>query len=400
MLKLMIADDEPRIRNGLCKALPWGDMGIQVVAEAENGREALEIASTIRPDLMFVDINMPILNGLELIELLQNEVPGCLVIVISGHDEFSYAQQAVRLNVFDYLLKPVQKSELQAVVSKAAEVLNKDRIQQRYTQWMNHKFEDKAVTMREDFLRNWVTERLTQDQFDEDREFYQLQFLGPISLLLVKPLGKMMISAPAKTWDPQLLEFAIKNILTEMLPQAAISAVLSVEHGFIAAISQVSDLSRLQGGYEDFERSVQQYLGVSMLLTHTVTEQLEEVPSLYYELKCSLSKENTLTPIVMMAKKYLETYFYREDISLSEVAEQMNVNATYLSKLLKRDLGMSFIDCLTDIRIKKAIQYLNDPTSKMYEISRRVGYQSQHYFSHTFKKVMGVSPLEYRKRGD
>jgi two-component system response regulator YesN len=400
MLKLMIADDEPRIRNGLCKALPWGDMGIQVVAEAENGREALEIAATVCPDLMFVDINMPIVNGLELIEQLRIDVPGCLVIVISGHDEFSYAQQAVRLNVFDYLLKPVQKSELQAVVSKAAEVLNKERIQQRYTQWMNHKFEDEAVTMSEDFLRNWITERMTQEQFEEDRQFYQLHFHGTISLLIMKPLGKMTINAPAKTWDPALLEFAIKNILTEMLPTTPLSAVLSVEHGFIAAISQVDDLTVLQGKYEEFERSVQQYLGVSLLLTHAVADQVEEVPSLYHELKSSLSKENTLTPIVMMAKKYLESYYYREDLSLSEVAEQMNVNATYLSKLLKRDLGMSFIDCLTDIRIKKAIQYLNDPTSKMYEISRKVGYQSQHYFSHIFKKVMGVSPLEYRKRGE
>lgn len=72
-----------------------------------------------------------------------------------------------------------------------------------------------------------------------------------------------------------------------------------------------------------------------MLLTHSVVEQLEQVPRHYEEMNQELIRESALTPIVMMTKKYLETYYYKEDLSLSEVAEQMNVNATYLSKLLK-----------------------------------------------------------------
>ncbi|BFT73767.1 response regulator [Paenibacillus sp. P36] len=400
MWKLMIADDEPRIRNGLCKTLPWADMGIEVVAEAENGKEALEIAASACPDLMFVDINMPFMNGLELIEKLHDQNPNCLVIVISGHDEFAYAQQAVRLNAFDYLLKPVQKTELSSAVNKALEVLMKDRVEQKHTQWMNHKLEFNAETMREEFFSKWITGKLTKEQFEEEWLFFQPQFHGKISMLLLKPLGKVTANAPSKIWDPALLEFAIKNILSEMLPQLPISTVFSAEKGRIAALTQISDLNSIRAIYQEFERVVMTYLGVSMLLTHSVVEQLEQVPKHYEEMNQELIRESALTPIVMMTKKYLETYYYKEDLSLSEVAEQMNVNATYLSKLLKRDLGKSFVDCLTDIRIKKAIQYLNDPTSKMYEIAKKVGYQSQHYFSHTFKKMTGVSPLEYRKRGD
>lgn len=400
MWKLMIADDEPRIRNGLCKTLPWADMGIEVVAEAENGKEALEIAASACPDLMFVDINMPFMNGLELIEKLHDQNPNCLVIVISGHDEFSYAQQAVRLNAFDYLLKPVQKMELSSAVNKALEVLMKDRVEQKHTQWMNNKLEFNAETMREEFFSKWITGKLTKEQFEEEWLFFQPQFHGKISMLLLKPLGKVTANAPNKIWDPSLLEFAIKNILSEMLPQLPISTVFSAEKGRITALTQISDLTSIRAVYQEFERVVMTYLGVSMLLTHSVVEQLEQVPRHYEEMNQELMRESALTPIVMMTKKYLETYYYKEDLSLSEVAEQMNVNATYLSKLLKRDLGKSFVDCLTDIRIKKAIQYLNDPTSKMYEIAKKVGYQSQHYFSHTFKKMTGVSPLEYRNRGD
>jgi two-component system response regulator YesN len=400
MWKLMIADDEPRIRNGLYKALPWAEMGIEVAAEAENGKEALEVAATVCPDLMFVDINMPFINGIELIEKLQGQNPGCLVIVITGHDEFAFAQQAVRLKVFDYLLKPVQKTELKATVSKALEALMKDRVVQKHTQWINHKLEFNALTMREEFLRNWVTGKLTKENFEQERLFFQLHFHGNVSLLLVKPLGKITLNVSNKIWDPPLLEFAIKNILSEMLPQVPISAVFCVGKGQIAALTQISELSYISSVYQEFERVVMTYLGVNMLLCHTVAEQLEHVPKHYENLHHDLLRETALTPIVMMTKKYLETYYYKEDLSLSEVAEQMNVNATYLSKLLKRDLGKSFVDYLTDIRIKKAIQYLNDPTSKMYDIAKKVGYQSQHYFSHTFKKMTGVSPLEYRKRGD
>ncbi|NQX69189.1 response regulator [Paenibacillus alba] len=400
MWKLLIADDEPRIRNGLRKTLPWSEMGIEVVAEAENGKEALEAAALICPDLMFVDINMPFMNGLELIEKLQAQNPDCLVIVISGHDEFAYAQQAVRLNVFDYLLKPVQKTELNAAVNKALEVLMKDRVELKHTQWMNHKLEFNALTMREEFLSKWITGRLTKEQFEEEWPFFQLHFHGQTSLLLLKPLSKVSVSAPNKIWDPSLLEFAIKNILNEMLPQLPVSAVFSVGKGRIAALTQISKLTVLRAIYQDFERTVMNYLGVSLLLSYAVVEQFEQVPESYEQLHQELLRESVLTPIVMMTKKYLETYYYKEDLSLSEVADQMNVNATYLSKLLKRDLGKSFVDCLTDIRIKKAIQHLNDPTSKIYEIAQKVGYQSQHYFSHTFKKMTGVSPLEYRKRGE
>jgi two-component system response regulator YesN len=343
---------------------------------------------------------MPFMNGLELIGKLQEQNPDCLVIVISGHDEFAYAQQAVRLNAFDYLLKPVQKTELGAAVSKAIDVLMKDRVEQKHTQWMNHKLEFNALTMREEFFSKWVTGKLTKEQFEEEWLFLQPQFHGKISMLLLKPLGKITANTPNKIWDPPLLEFAIKNILSEMLPKMPVSAVFSVEKGRIAALTQITDLSNIRSVYQEFERIVMTYLGVSMLLCHSVVEQLEHVPRHYEDMHQELLRESALTPIVMMTKKYLETYYYKDDLSLSEVAEQMNVNATYLSKLLKRDLGKSFVDCLTDIRIKKAIHYLNDPTSKIYEIATKVGYQSQHYFSHTFKKMTGVSPLEYRKRGD
>jgi two-component system response regulator YesN len=400
MWKLMIADDEPRIRNGLRKSLPWEDMGVEVVAEAENGQEALEVAKDVRPDIIFVDINMPFMNGLDLIARLQEVMPQCIIIIISGHDEFAFAQRAVRLNVFDYLLKPVQKSELEAIVTKALHILQKDQVEQKYNQWMNNKLEVSVSMLREEFMRNWLTGKLNSEQIIEECQFFQLHFHGKIGLVLVKPLGKITFNVPNKIWDPLLLEFAVKNIVVELLEQVPSSVVFSVGKGLICAISSMSEVSEWYSFLNELERIIAYYLGVSVLLCHTMTEEGENISKPYNELITELGHASLLTPIVLMTKKYLETYYYKEDLSLSEVADQMNVNANYLSKLLKKELGKSFVDCLTEIRIKKAMMLLNDPTSKIYEIAEKVGYHTQHYFSHIFKKMIGVSPLEYRKRGD
>lgn len=106
MYKALIADDEEIIRSGLSRLLAR-DPDFEVAALAEDGEQALELAAERLPDLLLVDINMPFLNGLEFIERLEGVLRGAVIIVITGYDDFSYAQQALRLGVFDYLLKPV-----------------------------------------------------------------------------------------------------------------------------------------------------------------------------------------------------------------------------------------------------------------------------------------------------
>jgi two-component system, response regulator YesN len=107
MLKVLIADDEPKIRRGLKSSIDWNELDIEVVGEAEDGEIAFEMAKVLKPDILFVDICMPFIDGLELISKIKDILPDSLVIVITGHDEFSYAQQSIKLKVFDYLLKPV-----------------------------------------------------------------------------------------------------------------------------------------------------------------------------------------------------------------------------------------------------------------------------------------------------
>ena len=103
--KVLIADDESIIREGIRSSVPWDDLRLEVVGEAEDGEEALEMAVDKQANILLVDLSMPIMNGLALIRHLREQLPKCKIVIITGHDEFNYAYEAIKLEVDDYILK-------------------------------------------------------------------------------------------------------------------------------------------------------------------------------------------------------------------------------------------------------------------------------------------------------
>ena len=116
--RVLLADDEEEIRAGISRKIDWASLGFALVGEAENGAEALELAEQLRPDVVLTDIKMPFLDGLELCRRLQQSQPGTKLVVFSGFDDFEYARQAVGMNVFEYILKPINAPELSSVLVK------------------------------------------------------------------------------------------------------------------------------------------------------------------------------------------------------------------------------------------------------------------------------------------
>ena len=119
MWKVLIADDEPKIRRGLRTTVERLRPDMKVVAEAEDGETALALVESVKPDILMIDIRMPFLNGLELIERINQVHRDCVIIVVSGHDEFEYAKRALQLKVFEYVLKPVPTEMLASVLERA-----------------------------------------------------------------------------------------------------------------------------------------------------------------------------------------------------------------------------------------------------------------------------------------
>ncbi len=112
MLKVFLVEDEIVVREGIRKNIFWEKYGFRYAGDASDGELALPMIRQIQPDLLITDIRMPFMDGLALIELIRRELPRTKIVIISGYDDFSYAQQAIRLGVEQYLLKPVAKAKI------------------------------------------------------------------------------------------------------------------------------------------------------------------------------------------------------------------------------------------------------------------------------------------------
>lgn len=116
MYKVMIVEDDPTVRRGLCGTIRWEELRCQVAGEAGNGEEGLELAEKIAPDIIITDVKMPKMDGVEMIRQLRRLGCRAKVIILTAYGDFSYAQSTIRLGVSDYLLKPLKDGAIEEAV--------------------------------------------------------------------------------------------------------------------------------------------------------------------------------------------------------------------------------------------------------------------------------------------
>lgn len=244
MFRVVLVDDEEIILQGLMKVFPWKEFDCQVVGTATDGMEGLRLIRNVRPQIVLTDIRMPNMDGLHMIAALQSEFPHLQVAVLTAFRDFDYAQQAIRLGVCRYLLKPSKMEDL-------------------------------------------------------------------------------------------------KEAFAHM------------------------------------------------------TQALQETPAEAQEEPDSATQSEAGNFVARAALQFIKQH-YAEHISLGDVAENVYVSQWHLSKLINGHLGQSFFDILNGLRIDKAKELLLDPALKVHEIAEAVGYGDVAHFSKNFKKLTGVSPMEYR----
>ena len=118
LLKVLLVDDEIMIREGFKRLFDWGSHGCEVVGEAADGVQALSQIEALSPDIVIMDINIPTINGLKVIELSRMRNPGTAFVIVSGYDDFSYCREALKLQITDYLLKPVDYEEFGSCIDR------------------------------------------------------------------------------------------------------------------------------------------------------------------------------------------------------------------------------------------------------------------------------------------
>ncbi len=126
MYNMIIVDDEKQIRDGLKKMMPWEEYNIQICGEAENGQQALELVEHLHPQIIFTDIRMPVMDGIELLQELKQREETSKVVVLSGYDDFNLIRRAMKNGAMDYLLKPSGKDEILQIVEEIIENFKDD----------------------------------------------------------------------------------------------------------------------------------------------------------------------------------------------------------------------------------------------------------------------------------
>lgn len=134
-MKFVIVEDEIRIREGILRLLPKLDKENEIVGEAENGLEGLEIIRKEKPDVIITDIRMPLMDGLDMLEKLHEEGCDAKAIVLSAYSEFEYARQAIRLGVTEYLLKPIVIGDFSDAVERVKKRMGKGQKKEAGSDW-------------------------------------------------------------------------------------------------------------------------------------------------------------------------------------------------------------------------------------------------------------------------
>lgn len=169
MPKLLIVDDDAYIRTGIKQLIDWDELGIEIVGEAEGGREALRIFLETKPQLVLTDIRMPDGDGLDLIRNIREQNLNTRIIILSGYDEFDYVRKAMHYQVEDYLLKPVDADELKEIVKSCCEELvlysKNERLRKESFQ-----------LLRNNVLVRWAENRIDYEQLRDKMNFLNIPF--------------------------------------------------------------------------------------------------------------------------------------------------------------------------------------------------------------------------------
>ncbi len=174
MIKVLIIDDEPIIREGLRRTIDWDRLQCSIAGEAENGVEAVEKINSLQPDIVITDIMMPGLSGLELTKFIKDYHPHIKIIFLTGYNNFSFAQQAIKLGAFDFVLKPTNTDELEAIISKAGnEIAKSDADLQR--QMVIKKMMDESLPILRD---KFITDLIFNNVYSVDEIKGKMKFFG------------------------------------------------------------------------------------------------------------------------------------------------------------------------------------------------------------------------------
>ncbi|NQX70982.1 response regulator [Paenibacillus alba] len=239
MYKLLLVDDEEDVREGVVREVDWDAIGFEVVETAENGREALEMVERLQPDLVVTDIQMPFMNGLQLAEAIRERFPTIKLIILTGHDEFEYAQKAIKLHIDEYVLKPFSAQEVIHALLKVKAQIQEEVAHREDVQLLKEHYRKSMPVLKENFLATLMNRKLPRDEVYEKAANYGIDLSGNGYVVAVLSIDGVLIheddlenrselakSVSLKYSEDQALKyFALLNITEEIAEKHGLGLV-------------------------------------------------------------------------------------------------------------------------------------------------------------------------------
>ncbi len=523
MYTVLMVDDEEDIRKALISSVDWSELGFEIVGEASNGVEALELIEQLDPDLLVSDIKMPLMGGIDLARAVRELRPNVQMVFLSGYDHFKFAKEAIRYNILEYLLKPISPKEIvkefknikAKMDEKYGEILDVDSHLDAIKELQTVKkdllftnlllsninksqvqayFEDievsipttapsgqafavcvvSAESLSNDSdveidlkrllnISNIVSKKylnceclihknyvvicacesentlkkymriLTKDIVLSARRVMNMQayigqsqnFTDIMQLGKAFSQGREALSSIEKT-DEHIVaysdilspqeDFSISDMVFELELKIKLAGEAEVEKYISNIFKYMAEnkispvqysmcilelhmmLYRAQGQLQgEFELSQEVLSTFAFSKSRKETE--DDIKSFATRLAGQISnqRKKTLDVLSESAVDMITKEYANSEMSLNLLSERLHCSPNYLSGLIKRNIGKSFIDILTEARMLKAKELLMSTAKKIMEISEEVGYSDQHYFSYSFKKYFNQSPNQMRK---
>ena len=212
LYSVLMVDDEQEVIEVMSRKLNWEELGFQICGRAANGVEALEMAEELQPDVVLTDIKMPYMDGLELTRRLKSLFPDIRIIIFSGFDEFEYAKEAIRLEVEEYLLKPVDAAEIRRVFGTVYSRLEEDRDRRRSVRRLEEYYQKSLPLLRESFFMSLMEGHVPEEKIQERMEEAGLQLEGPQYVIAVIHVS---VSEKPQELTPRLVISSVRELAEE-----------------------------------------------------------------------------------------------------------------------------------------------------------------------------------------
>ena len=391
MYRIMIVDDEKAAQDTIRKYIEARLPEFEICAVANNGPEAIKTFLHTPADIVFVDIRMPIMDGLTLIGELNKITRNYIPIIVSSYGEFEYAKTAIQLGVSRYLLKPIDFDEMTESLKSACETLK------------NYRRLTPPIAASADEYETWFINLLTGKYSEARTAVADFSTLGlPFTYDDSAGICIQVTIAPNTLWsyDADSLYTAISNLI-RLIYRPQFLLLLCTKQNSCDFL--LVDPTLTHSSWEELRTQAYQILNVSLsvrpLFTFSSMEKLRTETSFREvigltdtNLKNSLSSDETADSLsgIESAIAYMKEH-YAEDLTRDAIASQFYMSGSHFSRCFKMVTNTSYSDYLIELRMQKAMELLKTDLS-IQEVAKRVGYTNANRFTINFRHYTSITP--------